>query len=172
MNSVFEKIGFYPADILLPKDCDMTKWAVVACDQFTSEPEYWVAVEQQVGDAPSALRLILPEAQLKDPNVDALIAEINAAMDRYLAEGVYTQLSQSLLYIERQQSKSIIATRQRSYQVYETVTSLCERIGDAFLRINQGMVVNISMIQEIKGNVVFLKNGMDVTIGRTYRKDR
>ena len=104
MNSVFEKIGFYPADILLPKDCDMTKWAVVACDQFTSEPEYWAAVEKQVGDAPSALRLILPEAQLKDPNVDALIAEINAAMDRYLAEDVYTQLSQSLLYIERQQS--------------------------------------------------------------------
>lgn len=76
-----------------------------------------------------------------------------------------------IMYIERQQSKSIIVTRQRSYQVYETVTSLCQRIGDAFLRINQGMVVNISMIQEIKGNVVLLKNGMEVTIGRTYRKD-
>ena len=41
MNKTFEKLGFYPADILLPKDQDMTKWAVVACDQFTSEPEYW-----------------------------------------------------------------------------------------------------------------------------------
>ena len=45
MNKTFEKLGFYPADILLPKDQDMTKWAVVACDQFTSEPEYWQAVE-------------------------------------------------------------------------------------------------------------------------------
>ena len=70
MNQKFEKLGFYPADILLPKGQDMTKWAVVACDQFTSEPEYWQAVEQQVGDAPSTLRLILPEAKLKDPNVD------------------------------------------------------------------------------------------------------
>ena len=62
MNKKFEKLGFYPADILLPKDQDMRKWAVVACDQFTSEPEYWQAVEQTVGDAPSTLRLILPEA--------------------------------------------------------------------------------------------------------------
>lgn len=104
MHPVFEKIGFYPADILLPKDCDMKKWAVVACDQFTSEPEYWTAVEQQVGDAPSALRLILPEAQLKAPDVDALIGEINKTMDRYLNEDVFVQLSQSLLYIERKQS--------------------------------------------------------------------
>ena len=66
MNKKFEKLGFYPADILLPKDQDMTKWAVVACDQFTSEPEYWQAVEQTVGDAPSTLRLILPEANRGD----------------------------------------------------------------------------------------------------------
>ena len=50
MNKKFDKLGFYPADILLPKGQDMTKWAVVACDQFTSEPEYWQAVEEQVGD--------------------------------------------------------------------------------------------------------------------------
>ena len=86
MNKTFEKLGFYPADILLPKDQDMTKWAVVACDQFTSQPEYWQAVEETVGDAPSTLRLILPEAKLNDPDVDAHIADINGAMNRYLAE--------------------------------------------------------------------------------------
>ena len=58
----------------------MEKWAVVACDQFTSQPEYWEAVEKTVGDAPSTLRLILPEAKLGDPNVDEHIADINAAM--------------------------------------------------------------------------------------------
>ena len=79
MNENFKKLGFYPADILLPKDCDMTKWAVVACDQFTSEPEYWASAEELVGDAPSALRLILPEARLKDENVDEQIAAINAS---------------------------------------------------------------------------------------------
>ena len=104
MNEKFRKLGFYPADILLPKDADMTKWAVVACDQFTSQPEYWQAVEETVGDAPSTLRLILPEAKLNDPDVDAHIADINGAMNRYLAEGVFQTLPGSLFYIERTQS--------------------------------------------------------------------
>ena len=104
MNKKFEKLGFYPADILMPKDCDMTKWAVVACDQFTSEPEYWEAVEKQVGDAPSTLRLILPEANLKAPNVDELIENINSSMKKYLADGVFKTLADSLIYVEREQS--------------------------------------------------------------------
>ena len=105
MNEKFSKLGFYPADILLPnKDVDMEKWAVVACDQFTSEPEYWERVEKTVGDAPSTLRLILPEANLKAPNVDEYIADINASMDKYLADGVFQVLPESLVYIERQQS--------------------------------------------------------------------
>ncbi len=108
MNEKFEKLGFYPADILLPKGQDMTKWAVVACDQFTSEPEYWEAVENQVGEAPSTLRLILPEANLKAPNVDELIGNINASMEKYLADGVFETLPGSLLYIERQQSDGTI----------------------------------------------------------------
>lgn len=76
-----------------------------------------------------------------------------------------------IIYIERQQAKSIIQTRQREYQVYETITSLCDRIGDSFIRVNQGMVVNTSLISEIKGNNLYLKNGMDIPIGRTYRKE-
>ena len=104
MNGKFQKLGFYPADILLPKDCDMTKWAVVACDQFTSEPAYWAAVEEQVGDAPSALRLILPEARLKDDDVERQIDHINKTMQRYLAEDVFYCLHDSLVYIERTQS--------------------------------------------------------------------
>ena len=104
MNKKFEKLGFYPADILLPKDCDMEKWAVVACDQFTSEPEYWEAVEKKVGDAPSTRRVILPEANLEDPNVDEYIADINACMDKYMAEGIFETLKDSLIYIERNQS--------------------------------------------------------------------
>ena len=63
METNFCAAGFYPADILLPRAADMTKWAVVACDQFTSQPEYWQAVEETVGESPSALRLVLPEAK-------------------------------------------------------------------------------------------------------------
>lgn len=104
MNQSFEKLGFYPADILLPKDVDMTKWAVVACDQFTSQPEYWQAVEDTVGNAPSTLRLILPEAKLNDPDVEQSIADINSTMEQYLESGVFQTLSDSLLYMERTQS--------------------------------------------------------------------
>ena len=104
MNEKFKALGFYPADILLPKDADMTKWAVVACDQFTSQPEYWQAVEDTVGDAPSALRLILPEAALNAPDVEARISAVNAAMGAYLDGGLFETLEDSLLYIERVQS--------------------------------------------------------------------
>ena len=104
MNQSFEKLGFYPADILLPKDVDMTKWAVVACDQFTSQPEYWQVVEDTVGNAPSTLRLILPEAKLNDPDVEQSIADINSTMEQYLESGVFQTLSDSLLYMERTQS--------------------------------------------------------------------
>lgn len=75
-----------------------------------------------------------------------------------------------ILYIERQQSRSIIKTQNKEYKVYETITSLCERIGDSFIRVNQGEVVNIRTIKEIKGNTVYLKCGKELSIGRTYRK--
>lgn len=104
MNHKFEKLGFYPADILLPREADMSKWAVVACDQFTSQPEYWQAVEETVGDAPSTLRVILPEAKLNDPDVEEHIENINASMRRYLEADVFKSLDESLLYIERTQS--------------------------------------------------------------------
>ena len=69
------------ADVMVPRVEDMEKWAVVACDQFTSEPEYWQRAEAIVGDAPSALRLILPEAELGG-DVGARVTAIHAAMRR------------------------------------------------------------------------------------------
>lgn len=75
------------AEILLPRaGVDLTKWAVVACDQFTAQPEYWREADAIAGDAPSALRLILPEALLGER--DARTPQIHAAMRRYLDEGV------------------------------------------------------------------------------------
>lgn len=74
-------------------------------------------------------------------------------------------------YVQRQISKSVIRTEKRSYNVYETITSLYERLGENFIRVNQGEVVNSRFISEISGNIVKLKNGMEMSIGRTYRKD-
>ena len=55
---------FRPADILVPVNCDMSKWSVIACDQFSSQPGYWDALDRYIGDAASTLRLMLPEAYL------------------------------------------------------------------------------------------------------------
>ncbi len=76
------------ARFLLPrKDIDMTKWAVVACDQFTSDRQYWQTLDNIVGDAPSTLRMILPEVYLGDGDGDKRAADIYAAMDRYCKDG-------------------------------------------------------------------------------------
>lgn len=95
------KIAFSPADILLPVDCGLTKWAVVACDQYTSQPEYWERVDKYVGEAPSTLRLILPESKLESDNVEEEIAKINQTMEQYLKEERLRSLDNSLIYIER-----------------------------------------------------------------------
>ena len=101
MNDLFETLPFRPADILLPKDCEYSKWSVVACDQYTSQPEYWQRVEEYVGRAPSTLRLILPESCLEGPNVETDIMEINNTMSRYLREGRFVEHPDALFYVER-----------------------------------------------------------------------
>ena len=83
MNAAFSKLPFAPVDILLPKQGrDFTRWSVVACDQYTSQPEYWQSVEELVGETPSSLRLILPESKLEGPGVSDAIREVNAAMEK------------------------------------------------------------------------------------------
>lgn len=96
---------FYPADILLPKS-DFEKWAVVACDQYTSEPEYWEDVEKTVGDVPSALRIILPEVYLKKDNTER-VNRINATMQGYLDGGVFEEHKNSMIYVERRSNHTI-----------------------------------------------------------------
>lgn len=92
---------FVPTDILLPKGCDLTKWSVVACDQYTSQPEYWKRIHRSLGDAPSTLRLILPEAFLSDGKTSLHDMEIAQAMQRYLDGGVFQTIPHALIYVER-----------------------------------------------------------------------
>lgn len=77
----------------------------------------------------------------------------------------------NIIYIQKQQYQSIIVTREKEYHVYEPITSLYERIGEGFLRVNQSEVVNRDYIKGISGNIVQLKNKIEMPIGRTYRKE-
>lgn len=90
---------FNKADILLPECIDMEKWSVVACDQYTAQPEYWERVKEFVGDTPSTLNIVYPEAFLSEG--DARINAINNAMDEYLAKNIFVALENSLIYVER-----------------------------------------------------------------------
>ena len=94
-------VPFKKANILLPKNTEMEKWAVVACDQYTSEPEYWKEVENIVGDAPSTLKITLPEIYLEQDNVQERIANINKEMDHLLSTDFFKTLDNSLIYLER-----------------------------------------------------------------------
>ena len=99
---------FYPADILLPdfKKADGEKYAVVACDQFTSEPAVWEETEKIVGDAPSALRFILPELYLSERK--ERIPGIHAEMDKALSDGLFTEYPHAMIYLRRTQSDGTV----------------------------------------------------------------
>lgn len=97
---------FSAADILLPKK-DYQKFSVIACDQFTSEPEYWEKVKQFTKGCPTALDLILPEIYLSDDNTSE-INRINGNMKRYLAAGVFKTVDDSFIYVRRTQSDGVL----------------------------------------------------------------
>ena len=95
-------IGVLVPEVMLPpKGTDMMKWAVVACDQFTSQKEYWEEARKIIGDAPSTLDLILPEAYLGSPDEPERIAAIKANMKEYLKKGILQKQPQGFVLVER-----------------------------------------------------------------------
>ena len=88
-----------PANVLLPKE-NFEKWSVIACDQYTSEPEYWEETKINVGTSPSALNIILPEVYLQKDN-SGRIAEINKNMIEYKENGVFNVFGDTLVLTVR-----------------------------------------------------------------------
>lgn len=102
------KPAFSSANILLPKNVDMNTWSVVACDQYTSEPEYWDEVYKKVGDKPSTLNLILPELYLEEPDVAERIEKIHDEMNEYINSNIFEEYKNAMIYVERVQSNGIV----------------------------------------------------------------
>jgi len=94
---------FLPADILIPNIADKAAWSVVACDQYTSEPEYWDEVKNLTQGKQSAYHVVLPEIYLEDDNVDDRIRDINENMKSYCKGKVFNEYKNSYIYIERTQ---------------------------------------------------------------------
>lgn len=91
---------FQKANILLPDGIPMEHWAVIACDQFASQPEYWAQVRQIAGNSPSSVNLILPESELEG-DCSATIEKINATMHKYLQDQVFRMYPDCFVYVER-----------------------------------------------------------------------
>jgi hypothetical protein len=98
---IIPELGIQIPQIYLPKQgADLTKWAVIACDQFTSQPEYWNEVEKIVGGAPSTLNLTFPEVYLEQPGGEERIQNVQTSMRNYMEEGIL-QPHDGLVYVER-----------------------------------------------------------------------
>jgi len=102
MKINFPEAALKVPTILLPaKQVKLEKWSVIACDQYTSEPEYWDGVYRDVGDDPSTLRLIFPEVYLESKDRSKVVKEINAYMEEYLDGGLLRSLPPGFVAVDR-----------------------------------------------------------------------
>lgn len=152
--------AFHSADILIPNESiNMSKWAVIACDQYTSEPEYWETTVQNVDGSPSALSLILPEIYLENDDVAGRIENIHSAMDKYISDGIFTEYKNAMVYVERIQSNGIVRkglvgaidleeydfSKGSSSQVRATEATVIERIPPR-IKVRQGASLELPHI--------------------------
>ena len=166
----FDSIGVQIADVLLPKaGIDLQKWATIACDQFTSEPEYWQQVSEIVGNAPSTLNLVFPEVYLEDGNSSQRIEKIQQTMRDYVAQGLFETLPH-LLYVERTvEGKTrkglILALDLEKYDYNKGATSLIRATEGTIIerlpprmKIRQGALLELPhilvLIDDPKGTVI------------------
>ncbi len=101
IKSRFAKMGIKLPEILIPRDVDMQKWTVVACDQFSSEREYWNKTTDIVGNSPSTLNLILPECFLEDNDRTERVKKINSSMHSYIEKDIFKKLKPGFLIVDR-----------------------------------------------------------------------
>lgn len=101
----FENIGLCVPKIVLPKDgTDMNLWAVVACDQYTSQPEYWDDVATLTENKPSTFKMILPEVYLETEKEEEIIESINKTMQQYLSNGTVVENEPGFILVDRKTS--------------------------------------------------------------------
>jgi len=101
LKSRFARMGILIPEVLLPNNKEMEKWAVVACDQYSSEKEYWETTKSIVGDSPSTLNLILPECYLEDSDKPQRVENINSTMNEYISKDIFKKLKPGFIIVDR-----------------------------------------------------------------------
>ncbi len=137
---LFDDIGLLAPEILLPRTgIDLRKWAVVACDQYTSQPDYWERVRDFVGTNPSTFHIILPEAYLEECDNEKAAEKINAAMKEYIEKGTLTARKQGFILVDRKTARGssrkglVVALDLERYDFHEGSKSL--------IRATEGTVI-------------------------------
>ncbi len=103
---------FKRTDVLLPKfsrdSALMSKWSVIACDQYTQDYEYWNNTKEYIGSARSSLNIIVPEIYLNDNDIDKKIKNVNNVMHQYISDGIFEELKNTFIYVERTQKNGAV----------------------------------------------------------------
>ncbi len=109
LETIFKKIALKAPEIYLPKKKEwMRNWAVVACDQYTSETSYWEEVGEKVSKKPSTLHLIYPECYLGESHPEERIMQINRTMEKYLKDGTLSKNEPSFFLVERKTAAGVV----------------------------------------------------------------
>ncbi|TVR69411.1 MAG: DUF1015 domain-containing protein [Spirochaetaceae bacterium] len=169
------KLGLRFSTILLPaKGIDLERWAVIACDQFTSDQEYWDEVERFVGDAPSTLRMILPEIYLEQRDQVEETRRITETMERYLRENVFREIPDSAIYVKRslpdgtERRGLVVAVDLESYD-YHPETSALVRASEETIPSRLPARADIRKAAPIETpHVLVLYNDPDSTVMDTF----
>jgi hypothetical protein len=168
---------FSPCDILLPANADMSLWSIIACDQFSSEPGYWKDIENKVGNAPSALRLMLPEAYLGINKPEAEAKKISSAMRDYLKSDVFMTVPDSYIYIERRLPggkirKGLLGALDLEYYDYSKGSSSIIRATEGTVedRLPPRVAVREQASLEMPHIIVFIDDPEDKIIGSLSAK--
>ena len=170
-------LGIRIPEIMLPEGkINMKKWSVVACDQFTSQPEYWYDVQKIVGNAPSAYNLILPEAFLNENDRSDRIAKIKSTMKSYVESGVLAQLPRGIALVERtignKKRKGIMLAIDLDQYDFQPGNKCLIRATEQTVleRIPPRMEVRTGAILESPHAMLLMNDEKDSVIGPLYKK--
>ena len=167
---------FTPSDILIPEGTSMEAWSVIACDQFSSEQEYWERVKKSVGDKPSTLNMIIPEAYLEEIDEETEIGRISAAMEKYVSSGIFKEFTESFIYVERTQPdgrvrKGIVgAVDLEEYDFTGVSAAIRASEGTVLDRLPPRVKVRRAALLELPHIITFIDDENDTVVGPLAKK--
>jgi hypothetical protein len=174
-----DHIALHVPEILLPKKgTDLTKWAIVACDQYTSQPQYWEKVKELVGDNPSTLKLIIPEAYLEELDQVQAANTIRAQMEEYLDNGTLVPGKQGFILVDRKTSHApsrkglIVALDLEHYDYSADSKSLIRATeGTVIDRLPPRITIRREALLEIPHIMVLIDDPDATVIEPLFKKD-